>query len=112
MPSNYITQILMKYSHDSHVLNTWLIFKGSQVHVLKPWGFKTLYLLLLKFPSVKIIPPETCSNEKKHAWEQACAELSCSQLKSSVNSCFSQQRTRNVTIQGKSVYAVKLGKVF
>lgn len=54
----------MMWLRGSHVLNTWLIFKGSQVHILKAWGFKTVYFLSLKFPPGKIIPLETCSNEK------------------------------------------------
>lgn len=49
---------------DWHVLSIWLIFKESQVHISKAWGFTTLYLLLLTFPSVKVIPLDTCSNEK------------------------------------------------
>lgn len=49
---------------DSHVLSIWLIFKESQVHILKAWGFTTVYLSLLTFPSVKVIPLDTCSNEK------------------------------------------------
>lgn len=91
----------------SHVLSIWLVFKESQVHILKAWGFTTVYLLLLAFPSAKVIPLDTCSNEKSTLGKKPLQSSPCSQLKSSVNSCFSQQRTKNVTIKRKNLYRVK-----
>lgn len=49
---------------DSHVLSIWLVFKESQVHISMAWGVTAVYLFLLTFPSVKVIPLDTFSNEK------------------------------------------------